>query len=209
MMAADSTDFFQRIRGSFSRMSLGARLTSILLPLVLIPMFILVGVSYFRARALLRQQAASQTISAAQAQVQVLQEWTDTSEQRLQLGSQRSALRESASDLLRLRANTSSYRSALNDVRTELEDLRVRQGQVLFSDVLIASPSDGKVLASTNPDWEGQATPALSPDAIDPLSLATYPFFNDPLFAPDNLVMISSAPLRASGAQEVDLELLV
>ncbi|MGB2895893.1 MAG: hypothetical protein WBB65_06990, partial [Anaerolineales bacterium] len=85
------------VRKLLSRMSLGVRLTSILLPLVLIPMLLLAGVSYFRARDLLRQQAASQMISAAQAQVQVLQEWTDISEQRLQLGSQRSTLRETAS----------------------------------------------------------------------------------------------------------------
>jgi hypothetical protein len=74
--------------------------------------------------------------------------------------------------------------------------------------VLLARSSDGTILASTNPDWEGQASPFLTPDAIDPLALATYPFFDDPLFAPDNLVLISSAPLRASGAQEGDLLLI-
>jgi HAMP domain-containing protein/putative methionine-R-sulfoxide reductase with GAF domain len=156
----------------------------------------------------MRDQAASQMVSAAQAQVQVLQEWTDTSEQRLQLGSQRTALREAASDLLRLPTSSSNYRAALNSARTELEDLRVRQGQTLFSGVLLARSSDGKVLASTNPDWEGQASPSLTIDAIDPLALATYPFYDDPLFAPDNLVLISSAPLRASGAQEGDLLLI-
>ncbi len=197
-----------RVRKFLSRMPLGVRLTSILLPLVLIPMLILAGVSYLRARDLLRQQAASQMISAAQAQVQVLQEWTDISEQRLQLGSQRSSLRETASELLRLPASSSSYRAAQSNARTELEDLSVRQGQVIFSDVLLARSSDGTVLVSTNADWEGQASPFLTPAAIDPVSLATYPFFNDPLFAPDNLVLITSAPLRASGTQEGDLLLI-
>jgi len=203
-----STSYFSSFRKFLSRMSLGVRLTSILLPLVLIPMLVLAGVSYFRSRDLLRQQAASQMTSAAQAQVQVLQEWTDISEQRLQLGSQRTTLRESGSELLRLPASSSSYRSAQSSARTELEDLSVRQGQVLFSDVLLARSADGMVLASTNPDWEGRTSPFLNADAIDPLALATYPFYNDPLFAPDNLVLITSAPLRTSGTQEGNLLLV-
>jgi len=171
-------------------------------------MLVLAVVSYVRARDLLRQQAASQMISAAQAQVQVLQEWVDINEQRLQLGGQRTALQDAASELLRLPASSSSYRSAQSSARTELEDLRTRQGQVLFSGVLLARSSDGTVLASTNRDWEGQASPFLTADAIDPTALATYPFYNDPLLAPENLVLISNAPLRASGTQEGDLLLI-
>ncbi|MFV9674953.1 MAG: GAF domain-containing protein [Anaerolineales bacterium] len=190
------------------RGSLIRRIPFLILPLILIPLFALGIGAFLSSRNLMQDQAASQMVSAAQAQVQVLQEWTDTSEQRLQLGSQRTALREAASDLLRLPASSSNYRAAQNSARTELEDLRVRQGQTLFSGVLLARSSDGTVLASTNPDWEGQASPSLTLDAIDPLALATYPFYDDPLFAPDNLVLISSAPLRASGAQEGDLLLI-
>ena len=208
MMGTISKNLPQRVRELISRMSLGMRLTTVLLPLVLIPMLVLAVVSYVRARDLLRQQAASQMISAAQAQVQVLQEWVDINEQRLQLGGQRTALQDAASELLRLPASSSSYRSAQSSARTELEDLRTRQGQVLFSGVLLARSSDGTVLASTNRDWEGQASPFLTADAIDPTALATYPFYNDPLLAPENLVLISNAPLRASGTQEGDLLLI-
>ena len=190
------------------RGSLIRRIPFLILPLILIPLFALGIGAFLSSRNLMQDQAASQMVSAAQAQVQVLQDWTDTSEQRLQLGSQRTALREAASDLLRLPPSSSNYRAAQNSARTELEDLRVRQGQTLFSGVLLARSSDGTVLASTNPDWEGQASPSLTLDAIDPLALATYPFYDDPLFAPDNLVLISSAPLRASGAQEGDLLLI-
>ena len=188
--------------------SLVRRIPFLILPLILIPLISLGIGAFLSSRNLMQDQAASQMVSAAQAQVQVLQEWTDTNEQRLQLGSQRTALREAASDLFRLPASSSTYRAAQNSARTELEDLRVRQGQTLFSGVLLARSSDGTVLASTNPDWEGQASPFLTTDTIDPLALATYPFYDDPLFAPDNLVLISSAPLRASGAQEGDLLLI-
>ena len=188
--------------------SLVRRIPFLILPLILIPLISLGIGAFLSSRNLMQDQAASQMVSAAQAQVQVLQEWTDTSEQRLQLGSQRTALREAASDLFRLPASSSTYRAAQNSARTELEDLRVRQGQTLFSGVLLARSSDGTVLASTNPDWEGQASPFLTTDTIDTLALATYPFYDDPLFAPDNLVLISSAPLRASGAQEGDLLLI-
>ena len=190
------------------RGSLIRRIPFLILPLILIPLFALGIGAFLSSRNLMQDQAASQMVSAAQAQVQVLQEWTDISEQRLQLGSQRTALREAASDLFRLPASSSTYRAAQNSARTELEDLRVRQGQTLFSGVLLARSSDGTVLASTNPDWEGQASPFLTTDTIDTLALATYPFYDDPLFAPDNLVLISSAPLRASGAQEGDLLLI-
>ncbi len=190
------------------RGSLVRRIPFLILPLILIPLISLGVGAFLSSRNLMRDQAARQMVSAAQAQVQVLQEWTNTSEQHLQLGSQRTDLREAASDLLRLPASSSNYRAAQTSARTELEDLRVRQGQTLFSGVLLARSSDGTVLASTNPDWEGQASPSLTTDAIDPLALATYPFYDDPLFAPDNLVLISSAPLRASGAQEGDLLLI-
>ena len=188
--------------------SLVRRIPFLILPLILIPLISLGIGAFLSSRNLMQDQAASQMVSAAQAQVQVLQEWTDTSEQRLQLGSQRTALREAASGLHRLPPSSSTYRAAQNSARTELEDLRVRQGQTLFSGVLLARSSDGTVLASTNPDWEGQASPFLTTDTIDTLALATYPFYDDPLFAPDNLVLISSAPLRASGAQEGDLLLI-
>jgi HAMP domain-containing protein len=191
------------VRGSLVR-----RLPFIILPLILIPLISLGIGAFLSSRTLMEDQAASQMISAAQAQVQVLQEWVDINEQRLQLGGQRTALQEAASELLRLPVASSSYRSAQSNARTELEDLRTRQGQVLFSDVLLSRASDGTVLASTNRDWEGQASPFLTTDAIDPTSLATYPFYDDPLLAPDNLVLISNAPLRASGTQEGDLLLI-
>ena len=193
----------REVRGSLIR-----RLPFIILPLILIPLISLGIGAFLSSRNLMEDQAASQMVSAAQAQVQVLQEWTDINEQRLQLGSQRTALREAASELLRLPTSSSSYRSAQTSARSELEDLRIRQGQVLFSGMLLARSSDGTVLVSTNPEWEGLASPFLTPDAIDPISLATHPFYNDPLFAPDNLVLISSAPLQASGAQEGDLLLI-
>ena len=193
----------REVRGSLAR-----RLPFIILPLILAPLISLGIGAFLSSRTLMEDQAASQMISAAQAQVQVLQEWVDINEQRLQLGGQRTALQDAASELLRLPASSSSYRSAQSSARTELEDLRTRQGQVLFSGVLLARSSDGTVLASTNRDWEGQASPFLTADAIDPTALATYPFYNDPLLAPENLVLISNAPLRASGTQEGDLLLI-
>ncbi|MEA1977380.1 MAG: hypothetical protein U9N80_05725, partial [Chloroflexota bacterium] len=130
-----STDQREK-RGSLIR-----RIPFLILPLILIPLFSLGIGAFLSSRNLLQDQAASQMVSAAQAQVQVLQEWTDTNEQRLQLGSQRAALREAASDLLRLPSSSSNYRAAQNSARTELDDLRVRQGQTLFSGVLLARSS--------------------------------------------------------------------
>jgi hypothetical protein len=125
--------------------------------------------AYLGSRTLLGDQAASQMTSAAQAQIAVLEEWTDEREQRLQLGSQRSALLDAVTDLLNAPTNSSRFRSAHDAALIELDDLRTRQGQILFSDLLITH-TDGTILAATQPEWEGQIT-SLSMNCILTLSM--------------------------------------
>jgi HAMP domain-containing protein len=190
-----SIDTEQQFRGR-----LGRRFAIILLPLVLIPLLAMGIGAYLRSRTLLRDQAASQMTSAAQAQISVLQEWAGEREQRLQLGSQRSALLSAVDDLLNAPANSTRFRSAHEAALTELSDLQTRQGQVLFSDLLIAR-TDGTVLASTEPDWEGQASPFLAMDSFPVEELHSHPVYNDATIAPDSLAILSHAPLRAGGSQ--------
>jgi hypothetical protein len=51
-------------------------------------MLVLTGAAYLRTRDLLQQQAANQMSSAVQTQIQVLNEWSSTREQTLQLNVQ-------------------------------------------------------------------------------------------------------------------------
>jgi HAMP domain-containing protein len=198
-MAEHKVSWAASMGRSLRRMGLGGRLTLILLPLVLIPLLILGAVTYLRSRDLLQEQAASQMSSAAQSQIAVLETWTAEREQRLQLGSQRSALTEATSILLTVPVGSTRFLSAQETARTELADLRLRQGQVLFTALLIARP-DGTILAATQSGWEGQALSSNASDSFAADELQTRPVYDDPVIAPAAITLLSHAPLRTGSS---------
>jgi HAMP domain-containing protein len=161
--------------------------------------------AYVRSRDLLEAQATSQMVSAAQAQIGVLEDWAGEREQRLQLGSQRTGLREAARTLLTTPGSTRTYREAAEQVQSELNELRIRQGQLLFSGLALVRVSDGAILAATDPTWVGATTPLLGLFPTEFNLLNTRPVYSDPIFSPDSLAMIHGVPLLndASGAPEV------
>jgi hypothetical protein len=141
---------------------LGRRMALILLPLTVIPLLAMGIGAYLRSRALLETQATSQMISAAEAQIGVLEDWASEREQRLQLGAQRAALREAGQTLLSAPITSSRYSEAEAAALSVLNDLRTRQGELLFSGLALLDVGDGKVLAATNPDWVGGTTTLLA-----------------------------------------------
>lgn len=189
-------------------MNLSTRLSLTLLPLVLVTMLIAVGVTYQRARALLRQQAVDQLTSAANSQIEVLQEWAAELEQRIQLGAQRSELREAARTLINWPEGAPLPSESLNASRRILEDIGEREGQTYFSDLLLVRTADAKVLSSTNPDWEGRTLTVLQEGELDPTQLVTSPIYDEPLLGPQELVVVSSAPMRPTDAPAVEAALL-
>lgn len=180
------------------RGNLGRRLALILLPLVLIPLIAMGAGAYLRSRQLLEQQATSQMISAAQAQVTVLQEWSAVREQRLQLGAQRGALRTAVETMLSESRNSTDYQSARESATDELADLRLRQGQVLFSDLAIINANDGSILASTNAGWPDEMSPNFIESGEFSMEVETRPIFDDPVIAPASLAFSTTAPFRSS-----------
>lgn len=179
-------------------MGMGTRLTITLLPLVLLPMLLLGGVSYFRARDLLETQAASQMNSAAQAQVAVLEEWSDEREQRLQIGSQRSELREAVEVLLDEDSDLSEVAGARETALAEFSDLLLRQGQVLFSDMAIVDAQDGTIIVATNEQWPNEMSPNLTIEGELTMEIETRPIFDDPILAPNSLAFFTTAPFRSA-----------
>jgi GAF domain-containing protein/HAMP domain-containing protein len=206
--ASSSSTLLSRLREWQQHLSLGARLTLTILPLVMIPMLVLASVNYFRSRSLLENQATSQMLAAAQAQIGVLNEWTGEREQRLQLGSQRSALREAGQELFTQPQNSARYLEARETARAEMVDLRLRQGQPLFTDLALVRGSDGLILASTNPALEGQASPFLVMDNATGESLHSHPIFDDPILAQGELAVITHAPLSMDAGSENLVELV-
>ena len=180
------------------RGNLGRRLALILLPLVLIPLIAMGAAAYLRSRQLLEQQATSQMSSAAQAQITVLQEWADVRQQRLQLGAQRGALRTAVETMLSESRNSSDYQSAREAATDELADLRLRQGQVLFSDLAIINANDGTILASTNASWPDEMSPNFMNTGEFSMEVDTQPIFDDPVIAPASLAFSTTASFRTA-----------
>ncbi|MGD2059072.1 MAG: GAF domain-containing protein [Anaerolineales bacterium] len=180
------------------RGNLGRRLALVLLPLVLIPLLAMGAGAYLRSRDLLERQATSQMASAAQAQITVLEEWASVREQRLQLGSQRGALREAVETMLSENPASEQAQAAQDALLGELADLRMRQGQILFSDLAIIQAQDGTILAATNDNWPDQMTPNFMTEGEPSMEVETLPIFDDPVIAPNALAFFTNAPFTTS-----------
>lgn len=195
--------------GRILRGNLGRRMALTLLPLVLIPVAIMGGAAYIRARALLQTQASDQLTSASQAQIEALQEWANEREQRIQLTAQRSLLRESLIELLRLPDPDQIGSPSQEILESELATIQEREGETLFSEVLIARLDDGRVLASTEPEWEGVQLVSLSLGAIPVQTLQTTPVYGEPLFGPSELSILTAIPISNDmGGAKVETVLL-
>jgi GAF domain-containing protein/HAMP domain-containing protein len=175
---------------------------------VLITMIIAVGFTYQRARDLLRQQAVDQLTSAASSQIEVLKEWSSELEQRIQLGAQRSALRERAAVLLADSGATSGTSESVLTTRQILKDIQQREGQTYFSDMLVVRASDALVMASTEPSWENQILPSMQEGELNLSMLDTTPIYNEPLLGPQELVLLTFAPMRPTDAPVVEAVLI-
>lgn len=190
------------------RRSLGRRMALVLLPLVLIPVVLIGGTGYLRSRAILEQQAEGQLTSAATSQATRMLEWAQTREQRLQLGSQLSGLREPLSRLLHEERSAEERTADLTTVREEIENLRTSEGQVLFSQAAVLDPASGTILVATEQSWEGQTPPDAIREQLDMAATRTFAVHDDSLFSPGSVSMISYTPMRTGMTQGPDAVLM-
>jgi GAF domain-containing protein/HAMP domain-containing protein len=190
------------------RGSLGRRMAFVLLPLVVIPVVFMGSVAYVRTRDILRQQANSQLVSAAESQASTLDQWARTREQRLQLGTQRTVLVQETGNLMHLADVSAAPQESREALRTELQNLQSRESEMLFSSLLIARTSDGLILASTRPEWENIALPALRDQRLPLDALATRPLYDDPVLSPSSASIVTLAPMRITGGQSADSVLI-
>jgi putative methionine-R-sulfoxide reductase with GAF domain len=190
------------------RGSLGRRMAFVLLPLVVLPVVFMGSVAYVRTRDILRQQANAQLVSAAESQASTLDQWARTREQRLQLGTQRSVLVEETGSLLQLSDLSAAPQESREALRTELQNLQSRESEMLFSSLLVARTSDGLILASTRPEWENIALPALRDLHLPLDALATRPLYDDAVLCPSSAAIVTLAPMRVTGGQSADSVLI-
>jgi len=174
---------------------LARKFALVLLPLVLIPLIAMGIVAYFRMKSTLRQEAVNEMIFAIEGQSSILDEWADTREQKLFIGTQRPAI-QNASSILLLHPED---QEALAQVQEELDLLLSQQSEKLFNEILLIRRYDGLVVSSTNPMHNGlilDYLPIISADSI-----ATFPLYNDPNLTPETLGFLSMSPLRVIGDQ--------
>jgi HAMP domain-containing protein len=190
-----------------ARSSLGRKLALVLLPLMLIPLAAMGATVFYRTRGILRDQAANQLISATESQISSLEDWSQVRQQRLQLGAQRSSLRDEVALLLYDTPTGAEFEDLKTSTRADLEDLKSNEGQTLFSEILVARP-DGTIVTSTNESWEGQTLSALSEGMLTADQPGTHPLYNDQVLDPGKLALVSLSPLRSGHMTEVDAALV-
>lgn len=182
-------------RPAAPRSRLGTRLALVLLPLVLIPLILMGGAAYLRSRDILETQAKSQLGALTQAQLEILREWSRVREQQLQLGSQRAEIRSPLEAMMGEAPGTAVSAAARADLREALTGLLRRGEETMFSEVMLVRLQDGAIVASTSPEIEGQVLAPVRDQDIPIDRLTTTPAFNDPIFAPGNLAMVTSIPV--------------
>ena len=174
---------------------LGTRMALVLLPLIALPLLLLGGAAYLRARAILEQQAVAQLTIDLQIQAQTLRDFAVARTNFLQLASTRAALRTPLTTMMQARAGSTVYQDNRDLVRQALRGLLTEGGQILFSDALIVHIPEGVVLASSDPRLEGQTLPSVGSGEVSPTAIGTRRIFDDALLAPGNLAFVTSTPL--------------
>lgn len=186
------------------RSRLGTRLALVLVPLVLIPLLIMGGAAYVRSRDILRSRINEQLSSTAQQELQTMTDWASARQDRVQIGSQRAFLLAAAHTLL----GPAPAEDVRSRARAELRSLMEREGELLFSEMMIVRRQDGQVLVSSQPEREGQVLDALLRGGIPVEALSTTPLYNEPLLSPGSLAIVTSAPMSSSPEAGVDTVLI-
>jgi hypothetical protein len=120
-------------------------------------MIIMGGAAYFRSLGLLRNEATDQMTFAVQGQSSALQDWSSKREQFLFVVSQRPDIKDEFQELLASPEDQDLIRTVEEELTIALE----QKGEVLFSDLLLVSASDGFILASSDPEQRGEAMTSL------------------------------------------------
>jgi len=184
------------------RARLGTRLALVLLPLVLIPLALMGGAAYFRARNILEAQAKAQLAALTQAQLEVMRQWARLREQHLQLGSQRAELSTAMDQMMEAAPSSAPFVQAQAVLRQSLTDLLRRGDETVFSELMFVHVPDGEIVSATRPEMEGEILAPVRDGVISIDRLQTTPIYNDPLLAAGNLALLTSTPVLSPGGDE-------
>jgi len=183
--------------------SLSARLTVALIPLVILPLVAMGVAAYLRAQQLVRHQATTELSGVVAAQNKILQSWAHAREE-LVAGTAQSAGVVGPTRNLLITPGAFASRSELFNA---LRSLQATGGDVRFTVVMVVRASDQQVLVASDQSIEGHIADAVRRGRLPLDRVATTPVYDDRLFAPGGLAIVTSAPIRARG-DEVDAYLI-
>lgn len=127
----------------------------VLLPIAILPVLIMGGVNYLRARSLLRDQVTAQLETLLHAQSEEIDHWVQRKHLRLDLAVRHSHFREAMHTILyRSGASAEELAAARQTALDTLRSATQRDAQLIFNQFLVASP-EGVVLIASRPEWEG------------------------------------------------------
>jgi GAF domain-containing protein len=179
------------------RTSISARLTLILLPLVVIPLVVLGAAAYVRAQQLLRLQAAAQLSSTVAAEAGVLESWIRFREDQATLRAQSAAMRQAAATLVQDPASTEARVAA----RDELTAALTAGMDTVFSDTMVVRASDNRVLVATDTAIQGRVLESLANGELPRDSAGTNPLVDDPALAPGEFALVTTIPIQSQGGE--------
>lgn len=161
--------------------SLGRKFTFVLVPLVLIPMIATTAAAYVQSRNVMQIQLNTELTSRIDDKLNDISDWVSDREDQLNSDAQVSVVRISVTRLLQTHEGEAEF-VVLQDALSNILDVLPESTIVPFDEYLVVRTSDGKILASTQNDWEGENIEA---DIMRALVLGennTHAIYEHPLF---------------------------
>lgn len=161
--------------------SLSRKLTFVLVPLVLIPMIAMAAAAYVQARNIMQTQLNDELTGRISDNLIDISDWVSDREEQLTSDTQVSVIRISAARVIETHEGEAEF-VVLQDALSNILDVLPESTIVPFDEYLVVRTSDGKILASTKNEWEGENIEA---DLMRNLVLGdnnTYVIYEHPLF---------------------------
>ncbi len=182
--------------------SLASTIARTLLFFTLIPLLLMAGASYFRARSLLREQVIEQNQRLIATQINNTDRSIKIKEIRLDRLSRKSDFISAMESALHANRQSTSFIGIRKNVLSQFNTLS-EDGVSTFNELLLLTP-DGIIQTSSNSEWEGLKIPVenLLDDAVDRRSLMTYDM--KPLY-PDQLALLTIVKYKTTGGSLLGL----
>jgi transcriptional regulator with GAF, ATPase, and Fis domain len=189
-MAAVSNATSPKFRGRIAQ-----TLFWVLLLISLVPLLIMAGIAYLRARSLLHDQIFSQLAAVVQAQSQRLESEASTGQLLLSNAMYESDVSSTIEKLLEEKdRNDQNFITESNFVFDSLQT--VNQPTPYFNQFAVVRP-DGIIQIATHREWEGQALPSILHTSLQggkAITIATNEL--QPFYEPESLLLVTMIPYR-------------